>query len=426
MQKLINSHKRQKELNFLIIVSVLFLALLAISPEAASSSNLELSPSPAMGPVSEQIRAEALEETGDSGVILTSDEAPEPLPKVGRYVDIAYTVGGIGAAILILLGYLHITSGEPGLAKDPLKDLHLPKIWKTAGSKAAEADEVSEAPVTEVVEAAETAEAYKETNLEKAEIKKLRFLTAIPILSITLAEILIFSDRMGAAVWIHIGTLIALSLSNILIKDPEVYKIHQAMMLLPVLRLINLSMPVFYETTLYTFVFIYGPLAIPLAVIVVYQRHSLEQLGITLKHIIPYMLLSIPLGFILGLGEYLTIKTGYLIPDLSFMNLLKLTIVMVFFVGLVEELIFRSVLQTRLENALSVWEAILITSFLFGLMHSGYGTFQEILYTGFVGFIMGLAFYKTRSLPFIAVLHGFVNVFLFGILPHRLSIWPGF
>lgn len=379
-----------------------------------------------MGPVSEQIRAEALEETGDSGVILTSDEAPEPLPKVGRYVDIAYTVGGIGAAILILLGYLHITSGEPGLAKDPLKDLHLPKIWKTAGSKAAEADEVSEAPVTEVVEAAETAEAYKETNLEKAEIKKLRFLTAIPILSITLAEILIFSDRMGAAVWIHIGTLIALSLSNILIKDPEVYKIHQAMMLLPVLRLINLSMPVFYETTLYTFVFIYGPLAIPLAVIVVYQRHSLEQLGITLKHIIPYMLLSIPLGFILGLGEYLTIKTGYLIPDLSFMNLLKLTIVMVFFVGLVEELIFRSVLQTRLENALSVWEAILITSFLFGLMHSGYGTFQEILYTGFVGFIMGLAFYKTRSLPFIAVLHGFVNVFLFGILPHRLSIWPGF
>nr|WP_255679874.1 CPBP family intramembrane glutamic endopeptidase [Methanosarcina sp. DH2] len=108
------------------------------------------------------------------------------------------------------------------------------------------------------------------------------------------------------------------------------------------------------------------------------------------------------------------------------MNLLKLTIVMVFFVGLVEELIFRSVLQTRLENALGVWEAIIITSFLFGLMHSGYGTFQEILYTGFVGFIMGLAFYKTRSLPFIAVLHGFVNVFLFGILPHRLSIWPGF
>ncbi len=59
-------------------------------------------------------------------------------------------------------------------------------------------------------------------------------------------------------------------------------------------------------------------------------------------------------------------------------------------------------------------------------MHSGYGTFYEILYTGFVGLFMGFAFYKTRSLPFVAVLHGLVNVFLFGILPYYLSGWAGF
>ena len=366
MQKLINSHKRQKKLNFLIIVSVLILALLTISPGAASSSNLGLSPSSEMGPVSEHISAGALEEAGDSGVILTSNEDPEPPQKISQYVDIAYTAGGIGAAVLILLAYLRMTSEGPGLTKNPLKDLHLPKIWKTAGQEESE-----------------------ETDLEKSEVKKLRFLTAVPVLSIALAELLIFSGRMGAAVWVHIGTLIALSLSNIVIKDPEVHKIHQALMLLPVLRLINLSMPIFFDTTLYTFVFIYGPLAIPLAVIIVHQRHSLEQIGITLKHIIPYMFISVPLGFLLGFGEYLTIRTGYLIPDLTFINLLKLTIVMVFFVGLVEELIFRSVLQTRLEEALSVREALIITSILFGLMHSGYGTYHEMLYTCLVGFIMG-------------------------------------
>jgi membrane protease YdiL (CAAX protease family) len=162
------------------------------------------------------------------------------------------------------------------------------------------------------------------------------------------------------------------------------------------------------------------------AVIILHQRDSLEQVGITMKHFIPYMFISVPLGFLLGLGEYLTIRAGYLIPDLTFENLLKLTFIMVFFVGLIEELIFRSILQSRLEKALSVWEALLITSLMFGLMHSGYGTFQEILYTGFVGLIMGLAFYKTKSLPFIAVLHGFVNVFLFGILPHQLNILPSF
>jgi membrane protease YdiL (CAAX protease family) len=424
VQKLINSHKRQKELNFLIIASVLILALLAISPEAASSSNLELSPSPETGPLSlyvnnstmkiwpelspspemepfsEHIGAEALEEPEDSGVNLTSYADSKPLSKIRQYIDIIYMGGGIGAAVLIFLAYLRTTSGDSGLTKNPLKGLYSLKLGKTARPE--------------------------ETDPEKSELKKLRFLTAVPVLSIIFAELLIFSGRMGAAVWVHIVTLIALSLSNILIRDPEIYKLHQALMLLPVLRLINLSMPIFYETTLYTFVFIYGPLAIPLAVIIMHQRHSLEQIGITRKHIIPYMLLSVPLGFLLGLGEYLTIRAEYLIPDLSFINLLKLTIIMVFFVGLVEELIFRSVLQTRFEKAFGVREALLITSLLFGLMHSGYGTYQEIFYTCFVGFIMGLAFHKTKSLPFIAVLHGFVNVFLFGVLPHQLGAWPGF
>jgi membrane protease YdiL (CAAX protease family) len=133
------------------------------------------------------------------------------------------------------------------------------------------------------------------------------------------------------------------------------------------------------------------------------------------------MAISIPLGFILGLGEYMIIRPGYLIPNLTFETFLKFTIIMVFFIGLVEELIFRSILQTRLEKVFNVKEALIITSLLFGFMNSGYGTFYEIVYTTFMGLILGLAFYKTKSLPFIAALHGFTNVFLFGILPIYLS-----
>jgi len=391
VQKLINPHKRRKELNFLIITSVLILALLATSPAAASVSKLELSFSPEIRHVPEHISSEVLEKAEDSKVTLTPYESFEPLQEIGSYI--AYLAGGMGTAILILLIYSRMTSRDLKLMKNPLKDLDSLKTWI----------------------------ALEEADKEKSRIRKLRIFTAIPVLCITTAELLIFSGRMGAAVWIHIGTLVALSLSNMFIKDREVHKIYQALMLLPVLRLINLSMPIFFETTLYTFILVYGPLAIPVVFIVIYQKHSVEQIGISMKNIGTYMILSVPLGFLLGLGEYMTIRTGYLIPDLTFENLLKLTIIMVFFVGLVEELIFRSILQTRLEEALNVQEALLITSLLFGLMHSGYGTFHEIFYTSFVGFIMGLIFYKTRSLPFIAVLHGFVNVFLFGILPHYLS-----
>jgi membrane protease YdiL (CAAX protease family) len=268
--------------------------------------------------------------------------------------------------------------------------------------------------------------ALEEVDKEKSKSRKLRIFTAIPVLFIALAELLIFSGRIETAVYVHIGILISLSLSSVFIKDSEVNKIHQALMLLPVLRLISLAMPTFFEFTLYKFIFVYGSMAIPVAVIVINQRHSLEQIGISMKNIGAYIVLSVPLGFLLGLGEYLTIRTESMIPDLTFVNLLQLTFVMVFFVGLVEEVIFRSILQNRLKQALSVQESLLITSILFGLMHSGYGTFNEILYTCLVGFIMGLAFYKTKSLPFIALLHGFVNVFLFGILPLYFDRLSGF
>lgn len=117
-----------------------------------------------------------------------------------------------------------------------MENFHLSKIFKTT-----EPEEI------------------EEINEEEFETTRLRLLTAFPILGITLAELLMFSGRMGAAVWVHIGIVIALSLSEIFLKDPKIHRIYQAFMLLPVLRLINLSMPIFFETTLYTFVFIYGP-----------------------------------------------------------------------------------------------------------------------------------------------------------------------
>lgn len=401
MKNLINFHKRRKEPNLLISVLVLILTLLVIFPGVASSSNLDSSSSPQIGHVQEQISTKALEESGDSRVTSVSYGNLGLFQKIGQYIDIVYTLEGIVVAILILILYRRITMEElKKFTKNPLKGLYSHQTWEISKTE--------------------------ETDQEKSEIRRIRLFTAVPILFIAFAELLLFSGRNGTAVWIHIITLIALSLSNLYIKDPKIHNIYQSLMLLPVLRLVNLSMPVFYDKTLYTFIFVYGPLAIPVAVIIMNQRKVLEQIGISRKNIGVYMILSIPLGFLVGLGEYLTIRPQSLIPDLTFESLLILSIIMIFFVGLVEELIFRSIIQTRLEQALSAIESILITSFLFGLMHSGYGTFYEILYTGFVGLFMGFAFYKTRSLPFVAVLHGLVNVFLFGILPYYLSGWAGF
>lgn len=400
MQKLIYFRKKPEKLSTVISVLTLALSLLAIFPGTASAGNFELLSSALTVPVQDGTSLGTLQGAIGYGFTLLPYENSNPFQRIANNVDIIYMLGGVWAGILILLVHQHITSLEQKLTENSPKTLYSNKIQKIFG--------------------------FDEIDQHKFEIGRIRVFTVIPVLFIALAELLIFSGRMGLAVWMHIGILIVLSLSSMFIKELKINRIYQALMLLPVLRLINLSMPVFFETTLYAFVFIYSPLAIPVAVIIMHQKNSLEEIGITTKNFPTYVLLSLPLSFLLGLGEYLTIRTEYLIPDLSFESLLKLTIIMVFFVGLVEELIFRSILQTRLEQALSVKEALLITSILFGLMHSGYGTFHEMLYTGFVGLLLGFLFYKTRSLPFIVVLHGFINVFLFGILPYYLSGWTPF
>ncbi|WP_156151220.1 CPBP family intramembrane glutamic endopeptidase [Methanosarcina sp. WWM596] len=251
-------------------------------------------------------------------------------------------------------------------------------------------------------------------------LKNIGLYLIIPILAIAFAEFMIYSGRVLEAMEVHAVILLGLSLSMLYIKNEEIQKTYQALILLPILRLVNLSMPAFYEETLYSFVFIYGLLTIPVTIALTHQGFSRERLGITFKRIGFYIPLSIIMGLLLGIGEYLIIEANYLIPDLSVSYLLILTFIMVFLVGLIEEIIFRSILQNRLEEFLGSREGLIITSVLFGLMHSGYGSMGEIFYTSFVGFIIGFMFYRTRSLPLVTMIHGFINVFLFGVIPHLL------
>ncbi len=252
----------------------------------------------------------------------------------------------------------------------------------------------------------------------KIEQKNFRLYIIIPVICILIAEIFIFFNMIMLGGSIHIGILIFLSISNIFLNDPKIHKIYMPLMLLPVLRILTISVPSFFDDILYILIIIYSLLAIPVIHIIIHQRKNFEDIGINKKNLLFYLFLSLPLCFLLGLGEYLILKTDPLIFEITFVNILKLTLVMFFLIGLIEELIFRSILQIRLEKSLNEWEALMITSVLFGFMHSGYGTFYEILYTMFVGFVIGFLFFKTKSLPFAVFVHGFANIFLFGIFPY--------
>ncbi|WP_292466010.1 CPBP family intramembrane glutamic endopeptidase [Methanolobus sp.] len=242
----------------------------------------------------------------------------------------------------------------------------------------------------------------------------------VPVFLIMLAELLLLMGQDYISIWMHVGIILCLPFASIYLHNREITMAFQSLMLLSALRLLNISMPVFFETTLYIFIFIYTPLVIPIYIVLKAQdfQFSFRLSDEMKKDRVKYSLIAVIVALAIAEGEYAIIKAGSLIPDLSFMSLLQLSIVMIFFVGLIEEVIFRYILQTRLERTFGIWPALLIASALFGVMHSGYGTIYEVLMTASAGLVIGYLYVRTRSLYLVTMIHGLTNVFLFGIIPH--------
>ena len=243
------------------------------------------------------------------------------------------------------------------------------------------------------------------------------YIISVAMLLIILAELLLYSGNYRAGITLHVITLIALSVSSIWIDGTHVARSLQVLALLPVLRLLNISMPVFSEMTLYLYVYIYAPMLVPVFLVVRHQHITKEALGFHFSKMKQYIPLSLVVGIVIAQGENFTIHAGNLIPDLSVISLLKLSFIMIFFVGFMEEFVFRSLIQTRLSESFGSLKGLLLTSLLFGAMHSGYGTIYEIFYTFLAGLVIGYMFQRTNSFPLIMLTHGFVNIFLFGIIP---------
>jgi membrane protease YdiL (CAAX protease family) len=266
----------------------------------------------------------------------------------------------------------------------------------------------------------------------------------IPIILIIIAEALFFVKDTSDTLSVHLLNLIMCILLAILVEKYS--DLFQAFMLISLLRVLNIGMPIFFNLTLYWMPFVYLPVLISAYILwnfaftdgtaegskpgygfkealSIRARRVWEFInGGRIGHESRWNNLYIPAAIIIGLVlsnvEYNVLGTIPLIPDLGLLNLVTLAIVMIFFVGLTEELVFRGFLQTSLENHWGVYLAIFMSAFIFSIMHSGYSSVAYLFYVFFVGLLLAVLFLKTRSLMFVVLIHGFLNFFLFSFLPN--------
>ena len=237
------------------------------------------------------------------------------------------------------------------------------------------------------------------------------------IFLILAGESLLFAGQPVAGLGEQVLNLVLIVVAIGVLNGKRV-ELLEALALVSLLRVVSLSFALIAPTTSYLLVAIYGVMYIPLIAVILRRKLSRDELGLTGG---PRLLYLIPLGILIGVAiafvEYQILANPALIPSYSVAGVIEFSILMIVFVTFVEELIFRAILQAELIKRSGPALGILITSVIFGALHSGFTNYYELLFAFGVGLIFGIAFYKTKNLPFVVTMHAVNNIFLFGVLP---------
>ncbi len=237
----------------------------------------------------------------------------------------------------------------------------------------------------------------------------------IYLLAITTAEVVTIGIQPIWGIGCYVLILVAVLVHSAVIDKYSYQQLILSLALVPLVRIISLSLPLADIPQIWWYPIIYLPLlvaAIVAARILGYRR---EDIGVALKPF-PVQLIIALTGLGFGLAEYLILTPEPLVAELSWQAVWLPSLVLLFSSGVVEEFIFRGVLQRAAVHALGGWGIVYI-SFLFAILHLGFLSWVDIVFVFAIALFFGWVVKKTGSLLGVALSHGITNIILFVVAP---------
>jgi len=241
----------------------------------------------------------------------------------------------------------------------------------------------------------------------------------IYLLIITAVEVVtIFFNPLWGLIG-HAAMLAAVIMHSARLEDKPRQQLVLSLAIVPLIRVMDLSMPLIPVSAMWRFAIVYAPLLVASIVLVRTLGYHRGEVGLTFRFA-PFQLVVALTGLFLGWLEYVILKPEVaLISQFTWSQVLMVGLILLASTGFVEEFAFRGVLQRGADELFGGW-GIIYVSVIFALLHMGFRSWLDVLFVFGVALFFGWVVKKTGSLLGVTLSHGITNVLLFLVLPFLL------
>lgn len=218
----------------------------------------------------------------------------------------------------------------------------------------------------------------------------------------------------------HGVILSALLVQSAFISDVRSRNFTTSLSLVPLVRIMSLIMPLASVPLIYWYILIYAPLLIAAVVVMRTVKLKPRQIGLVSRGLPLQIAMAIVTGIAFGVLEYYILKPQPLVAEFSLEQIWPAAIIILMTTGLVEEFIFRGVLQQTSEASMGRM-GLVYTSAIFAILHIGHLSVIDVAVVFAIALFFAAVVKRTGSLIGVILSHGLTNIFLFLIGPFILS-----
>ena len=239
------------------------------------------------------------------------------------------------------------------------------------------------------------------------------------LLVIAATEILILLTNSIVGLVLYALLLATLVIHTTLSSVRERQDLVRALLLLPLMRILAITLPLGLFPPLARYPIVGVPLLVATVLVIRQSKLAHADLGLHTRHVLQQVML-IGAGPVIGAVQYAILQPQPLITAFSWDTILFGALIVFVFIGFAEELIFRGLLLQLASGILGRF-AVTYVALLFAVLSISYGSPAQTVFMFGIALFFGSVVRWTGSILGVVLAHGLSCVTFYLVLPYAVQ-----